>query len=62
MANTKKMLQKSAQKFRRTEPAFHNTLSHAIDYMAYYIKKYGASEVTIVMKNGTVVDDYANDK
>lgn len=62
MANTKKKLQKSAQKFRRTEPTFHNILSCAIKHMAYFIKKSNAPEVTVVMENGTVVDIYANDK
>lgn len=62
MANAKKKLRKSAQKFRKTESAFHGVISNAIDYMAYFIKKSCASEVTVVVKDGKVVDAYANDK
>lgn len=62
MANTKKKLQKSAQKFRKTEPDFHNAISKAINYMACTIKKLGIPEVVVVMKDGIIVEGYANDK
>lgn len=62
MANVKKKLRKSAQKFRRTEPAFYNVLSNAIDYMAYFINKSGTPEVTVVVENGTIIEAYANNE
>lgn len=62
MSNAKKKLQKSAQKFRRTELYLHTVISHAIDHMALTIKKLGAPEVVVVVKDGTIVDSYANDK
>lgn len=62
MSKEKKALQRGAQKFRRTRPAFHSLLSYAIDEMAYTIKKLGTPEVTVVVKHGKIVDSYASDK
>lgn len=62
MAKAKKALQKSAQKFRRTEPCFHAILSRAIDHMAWTIKKLGAPEVVVEVRDGVIVNSYANDK
>lgn len=62
MANAKKKLQKSAQKFRRIEPYLHTIISRAIDHMARTIKKLGASEVVVEVRNGAIIDEYANDK
>ena len=60
MANSKK-LRKAAAKFRRTEPTTHALISKALDYMAYFINKSGAPEVTVKVCNGTIYDAYATD-
>lgn len=53
-----KHLRKHATKFRKTEPALHATVSKALSYMAYFIKKTGALEVVVEIQDGLVVDAY----
>lgn len=61
MANSKK-LRKAAIKFRKAEPVLHETISNALTYMAHFINKTGASEVTAVVQiGGGILDIYANE-
>lgn len=60
MANSKK-LRKATAKFRKTEPELYALCSKAISYMANFIKKSGSPEVTVKVRNGEIVDAYANE-
>ena len=51
MASQKK-LQKAAQEFRRENQELSCLYSPLISYMARFIEKYGAAEVTVGIKNG----------
>ena len=51
MANEKKM-QKAATKFRKQNPTLHATYSVLLSAMTSFIKKSGAAEVTVGIKNG----------
>ena len=51
MANEKK-LQKAATKFRKQNPTLHATYSVLLSAMTSFIKKSGAAEVTVGIKNG----------
>jgi hypothetical protein len=51
MANQKK-LQQAAIKFRKQNPALHVTYSALLSFMARFITKSGAAEVTVEIKNG----------
>lgn len=51
MANQKK-LQQAAIKFRRENPTLHATCSALLSFMARFITKSGAAEVTVGIKNG----------
>lgn len=51
MANKKK-LQQAAIKFRKQNPMLHATYSALLSFMARFITKSGAAEVTVGYKNG----------
>lgn len=59
MKAAKKRLQKAAQLFRKREHEFHNTLCGGLYAISAYIKKTGATGVTVEIKNGVVFDVYA---
>lgn len=51
MANQKK-LQQAAIKFRKQNPTLHATYLALLSAMTRFIKKSGATEVTVGIKNG----------
>lgn len=59
MASQKK-LQKAAIAFRKENPRLHRIYSALLLKMASFIKKSGAPEVTVGIKNGRYYE-YAND-
>lgn len=52
MANQKKKLQQAAIKFRKQNPVLHVVYSALLSAMTRFIKKSGAAEVTVGIKDG----------